>query len=148
MSQSEDSTFHLQLLYIGSANTVLKGGFLNIFGYFQCGINLDLILKLSFTAVKFNTNCCKKLQIVLYRLQGSGAFLTPGSGKGKKSGSGSRLNNPEHIYDSLETTFWVKILKFFDADPGWTNSYPGWKKFGSRIRDKHPGSATLIRTRI
>jgi hypothetical protein len=20
---------------------------------------------------------------------------------------------------------------------------PGWKKFGSRIRDKHPGSATL-----
>jgi hypothetical protein len=23
------------------------------------------------------------------------------------------------------------------------NSDPGWKKFGSRIRDKHPGSATL-----
>jgi hypothetical protein len=30
MSQSEDSTFHLQLLYIGSVNTVLKGGFLLI----------------------------------------------------------------------------------------------------------------------
>ncbi len=23
------------------------------------------------------------------------------------------------------------------------NSDPGWKNFGSRIRDKHPGSATL-----
>jgi hypothetical protein len=29
---------------------------------------------------------------------------------GKKSGSG--MNNPDHISD------WVKILKFFDADPG------------------------------
>jgi len=24
------------------------------------------------------------------------------------------------------------------------NSYPGWKKVGSRICDKHPGSATLL----
>jgi hypothetical protein len=30
----------------------------------------------------------------------------------------------------------VKILKFFYVDPG-------WKKFGSGIRDKHPGTATL-----
>jgi hypothetical protein len=30
----------------------------------------------------------------------------------------------------------VKILKFFDEDPG-------CKKVGSGIRDKHPGSATL-----
>jgi hypothetical protein len=42
----------------------------------------------------------------------------------------------------------VKILKFFDADPGsrirdGKNLDPGWKKFGSRIRDKHPGSAKL-----
>jgi hypothetical protein len=40
-------------------------------------------------------------------------------------------------------------LKFFDADPGLKNSDPGWKKFGYgieniRIRDKHPGSATLV----
>jgi hypothetical protein len=35
---------------------------------------------------------------------------------------------PDHISWSLETIFWVKILKFFDADPG-------WKKFGSGIRD-------------
>jgi hypothetical protein len=28
------------------------------------------------------------------------------------------MNNPDHIIESLETIFWVKILKFFDADPG------------------------------
>jgi hypothetical protein len=28
---------------------------------------------------------------------GSGAFLTPGSGMGKKSGSGSGMNNLDHI---------------------------------------------------
>jgi hypothetical protein len=31
---------------------------------------------------------------------------------GKKSGSGSGMNNPDHISESLETIFWVKILKF------------------------------------
>jgi hypothetical protein len=41
-----------------------------------------------------------------------------GSGMGKKSGSGSEMNNPDHISESLETIFWVKILKLFDADPG------------------------------
>jgi hypothetical protein len=46
---------------------------------------------------------------------------------GKKSGSESGMNNPDHISESLETIFWVKILIFFDADPG-------WKKFGSGIR--------------
>jgi hypothetical protein len=74
---------------------------------------------------------------------------------GKKSGSG--MNNPDHISESLKTIFWVKILQFF-ADPGswmekirirdpeWKNSDPtsGKKNFGSCIRDKHPGSATLI----
>ncbi len=47
------------------------------------------------------------------------------------------MNNPDHIYESLENFFGVKILKFFDSDPG-------WKKFGSGVRDKHPGSATLL----
>jgi hypothetical protein len=28
------------------------------------------------------------------------------------------MNNPDHISEGLETSFWVKILKFFDADPG------------------------------
>jgi hypothetical protein len=59
----------------------------------------------------------------------------------KKIISGSGMNNPDHNSESLKNYFWDKILKFFDADPG-------WKKFGSgmgksRIRDKHPGSATL-----
>jgi hypothetical protein len=48
---------------------------------------------------------------------GSGALLTPGSGMN---------NHLDHISESLETIFWVKILKFFDANQG-------WKKLGSVI---------------
>jgi hypothetical protein len=67
----------------------------------------------------------------------------------KKSGSGSGMNNRDHISQSLGTTFWVRLLKFFDADPGSGMEKirignPGWKKFGSGIWDKHPGSATLV----
>jgi hypothetical protein len=36
---------------------------------------------------------------------------------GKKSRSGSRINIPDHISESLETIFWVKISQFFYADP-------------------------------
>jgi hypothetical protein len=65
---------------------------------------------------------------------------------GKKSGSGSGMNNTDHIFESLETILFLdKILKIFDADPGsgrekirirdGKNSDPGWKKFGSGIRD-------------
>jgi hypothetical protein len=43
------------------------------------------------------------------------------------------MNNKDNISESLETIIWVKILKFFDANPG-----------KIQIRDKHPGSATLI----
>jgi hypothetical protein len=50
---------------------------------------------------------------------------------GKKSEYGSGMNNPDHISESLETIFWVKILKFFDADPG-----SGMEKI--RIRDNIP----------
>jgi hypothetical protein len=46
----------------------------------------------------------------------------------EKSGSGSAMINPDHISESLETIFLVKILKFFDVDPG---SVMG--KFGSGI---------------
>jgi hypothetical protein len=35
---------------------------------------------------------------------------------GKKSRSGSRMNIMDHISESLETIFGVKILKFFNAD--------------------------------
>ncbi len=50
------------------------------------------------------------------------------------SGPGSGMSHPDHIYESLETIFWVKILKFFDADPGSGVETicirdPGWKKF-------------------
>jgi hypothetical protein len=47
------------------------------------------------------------------------------------------MNNPDHISESLETIFGVKIPKFFDADLG-----SGMKKFGSgmeKIRIRDPG---------
>jgi hypothetical protein len=75
---------------------------------------------------------------------GSDAFLTlyPGSGMGKKSMSGSGMFI--HISDSLRTIIWVKNLNSGFRDPE-SFFYPGT---GSgmekiRIRDKHPGSATL-----
>jgi hypothetical protein len=64
----------------------------------------------------------------------------PGSGMGKKSGPGSGIIFPR----AYKPCFWVKILKFFDADPG-----SGMEKV--RIRDgkkSDPGSgktsATLV----
>jgi hypothetical protein len=74
--------------------------------------------------------------------------MDPGSGMGKKSGSGYGMNNPDHIPESLEIIFCFKILKFFDVDPGSGMEKirirdPGWKKFGSGIQIKHTGSATL-----
>jgi hypothetical protein len=52
----------------------------------------------------------------------------PGWVKNQDPGSGSGMNNPDRISESLETIFWVKILKFFDADPEF-----GMEKI--RIRD-------------
>jgi hypothetical protein len=69
---------------------------------------------------------------------GSGAFLTPKSGMGKKSGSGSGINNPDHISDCLKNNFLVNIPYLpvlFDVDPGWKKIVSGMKK--NRIRDKH-----------
>jgi hypothetical protein len=54
-------------------------------------------------------------------------------------GSGFKMNNPDHISESLETIFCFTIFNFFDANPG-----SGMEKI--RIRDKHPGSATLHET--
>jgi hypothetical protein len=65
----------------------------------------------------------------------------PGSGirdsgwvkKDPDRGTGSRMSMPDYSSESLETIFWVKKLKFFDADldPGSGN------RFGPRsgIRD-------------
>ncbi len=70
------------------------------------------------------------------------------------SGSGIRDEQPGSYFLELRNQFFgffgVKILQFFDADPGSgmetvrIGRDPGWKKVGSRIRDKHPGSATLV----
>jgi hypothetical protein len=49
------------------------------------------------------------------------------------------MNNPDHISNSLEIIFGVKIL-----NPLMRIRDPGWKKFGSGIRDKHSGSATSL----
>jgi hypothetical protein len=49
------------------------------------------------------------------------------------------MSNPDHIFESVETIFWVKILKFFDAAPG-----SGMEKI--QIRDKHLGPASLEKT--
>ncbi len=51
------------------------------------------------------------------------------------------MNNLDHISQSLKNIFWVKILKFFDADPGGKKSGSGMEKI--RIRDKHPVSTRL-----
>jgi hypothetical protein len=72
---------------------------------------------------------------------------------------GSGMNNPAHIFLELRNHFFaffgVKILKFFDEDPGsgmetvrirdlGSGIRDGKKSDpGSGIRDKHPGSATL-----
>jgi hypothetical protein len=79
---------------------------------------------------------------------GSGAFFTSGS-RTRDPGwvkSQDLDELPESDFRELTNLFLVKILKFFDADPG-----SELKKFGSgmeniriRDRDKHPRPATLI----
>jgi hypothetical protein len=56
--------------------------------------------------------------------------------KKSKSGTGTGMNIPDPVFLFLQ----LKMLKFFDAysDPG-----SAMEKFGSGIRYKHPGYATL-----
>jgi hypothetical protein len=61
---------------------------------------------------------------------------------GKKSGCRSGMNNPDNFSGSSETMFRVKILKFFDADPGWKRFGSGMKNI--RIRDIQTASAKLL----
>jgi hypothetical protein len=108
----------------------------------------------------WHQDCCSSLNTNLvshYQCCGSGSKIRclfgpwtrdPGWVKiqDPNPGSGSGMNNLVHISESLEPFFWVKILKFFDADPGsrmekceirdprWKNSDPG------------SGSATLATT--
>jgi hypothetical protein len=67
---------------------------------------------------------------------GSGAFLTPGS----------RIFIPDHISERLETIFWLKTLKFFDADPGSVIFDPesGKEKFGFGINIPDPQNCIFI----
>jgi hypothetical protein len=56
--------------------------------------------------------------------------LTPGSGTQDPRWVKKIKNIPDHIFESLERIFWLKILKFFDADadpdPGSRNLFdPG-----------------------
>jgi hypothetical protein len=59
------------------------------------------------------------------------------------------MNNPYHISVSIATIFWVKMLKFFDADTDSGSGIfltldPGSGMEKNRIRDKkNPESATL-----
>jgi hypothetical protein len=76
---------------------------------------------------------------------GSGALLTRDPGwvinQDPDSGSGSGMNIPDHISESLETIFWVKILKFVDPDRGsriFLTRSPGWENFGSGINSPDP----------
>ncbi len=92
--------------------------------------------------------------VLRIRDPGLGAFLTPGwirDGRKSASGSGIRDEQPGSYFLELRNHFFalfgVKLLKFFE-DPGSGIETvriqdPGWKKVGSGIRDKHPGSATL-----
>jgi hypothetical protein len=64
------------------------------------------------------------------------------------------MNNLDHIFLSLETIFWVKILKFYDADaePGsgirdtgiCLTLDPGWKIFVFWIPDPQPGIKSSV----
>ncbi len=67
---------------------------------------------------------------------GSGAFLhlDPGRVKSQDPDPGFGMSNPDHSSKSLETIFWVKIIKFFDANPGLR-----WKKFGRDRKKSGPG---------
>jgi hypothetical protein len=78
---------------------------------------------------------------------GTGAFLSPGSGSGKKSRSGSRINIPDHISESFETVFWLKILKILLRGSGiWDGkkSDPGSRMEKIRIRYVYPRSRTTV----
>jgi hypothetical protein len=54
------------------------------------------------------------------------------------------MNIPDHFFVSLETVFRLKMLKFFVADPDLFDPGSEIRDGKIRIRDKHPGSATLV----
>jgi hypothetical protein len=96
------------------------------------------------------TNYFSVLRIRI-RDPGLGAFLTPGSGirNGRKSASGSGIRDEQpgsyflEFRNHLFAFFGVKILKFFDEDPGSGMETvrirdPGWKNVRSGINIPDP----------
>jgi hypothetical protein len=73
--------------------------------------------------------------MLLIRIRETQLSADPDS-KNQCCGSGSGMNNREHISESLETIFWVKIQKFFGVDTGsgmgkiWIRD-PEWKKINT-----------------
>jgi hypothetical protein len=68
---------------------------------------------------------------------------------------GKKYRDPDHVSESLETIFGLKILKFFDADPDpgtgiFFNPVFGMKKFGSgmNIPDPQQCYAECFSTRV
>jgi hypothetical protein len=58
---------------------------------------------------------------------------------GKKSRSGSGMNIPDHISESLDIIFEGIFMRIRNLDPG-----SGKGKLGSGIWNMHSGSATLL----
>jgi hypothetical protein len=57
---------------------------------------------------------------------------------------GWEKNNRTRILDEQPGSYFRKLRKqFFGMEKIWIRD-PGWKTFGSGIREKHPGSATLV----
>ncbi len=58
---------------------------------------------------------------------------------------------PNHISESLETIFGLKtlisLMRIRDQESFWPwTRDPRWEKFVSRVRDKHAGSATVVKS--
>jgi hypothetical protein len=77
---------------------------------------------LAFSKFGIRDDICE-VPSVAVRDPGSGAFLTPGSdsvwvkNQDPDPRSGFGMNIPDHISESLETIFGLKILKPFDVHP-------------------------------
>jgi hypothetical protein len=85
----------------------------------------------------------QQLKLMRIRIRNP-AFLAPGSGIGKNSDPGSRMNIPDHLSESVKAVVWVKntlmrirIRDLFDPGSG-----TRMEKFGSGIRNKHPGASS------
>jgi hypothetical protein len=82
---------------------------------------------------------------------GSGALLTPESEMrirsrdGKKSGSGSGMNIPDHFYKSLKTVIGFKYLKSLMRIRNLFFPGSGMEKFGSGINIPDPQHCKIVR---